>query len=250
MPVFNGGQRVTAQAVAPERPRGAPVAVWLKQLWWIARKDARIELRTGEIVMTGGFFSVLVTVIASLAYYSGPTTRDQVAAGTIWLATVFAAVLALSRTWQREREEGALDGLLVAPVFPSALYAGKALGVLAFLLVIEAIVVPVCLLFFALDLTECGPALAVICLAATPGVAASGTLFGVMTVRTRARDLVLSIVLFPLLAPTLLAAAVATRELFSGTPLSELGDYLAIMGLFDVVFVVGGLGLFGTVAEQ
>lgn len=241
---------MTQLALSRTRARAPLATQWLQQTWWIARKDARIELRTGEIVMTGGFFSVLVTVIASLAYYSGPTTKDQVAAGTIWISTVFAAVLALSRTWQREREEGALDGLLVAPVFPSALYAGKALGVMAFLFVIEAIVVPVCLVFFSLDLSECGPALAAICLAATPGVAASGTLFGVMTVRTRARDLVLSIVLFPLLAPTLLAAAVATRELFSGAPLSELWDYMAIMGLFDLVFVVGGLGLFGTVAEQ
>jgi heme exporter protein B len=241
---------LTPNAPLPPRADAPITSQWLRQAWWIARKDARIELRTGEIVMTGGFFSVLVTVIASLAYYSGPTTKDQVAAGTIWIATTFAAVLALSRTWQREREEGALDGLLVAPVFPSALYAGKALGVMAFLFAIEAIVVPVCLVFFSLDLSSCGPALAAICLVATPGVAATGTLFGVMTVRTRARDLVLSIVLFPLLAPTLLAAAVATRELFSGAPLSELWDYMAIMGLFDLVFVVGGLGLFGTVAEQ
>jgi heme exporter protein B len=188
--------------------------------------------------------------LSSLAYYAGPTTKDQVAAGAIWISTTFSAVLALSRTWQREREEGVLDGLLVSPVFPSAIYAGKALGTLGFLFIIELIVVPTCLLFFSLDLTEHGWGLLLTCLLATPGVAASGTLFGVMTVRTRARDLVLSIVLFPLLAPTLLAAAVATRELFGGVPLSELTDYLAIMGLFDLVFLVGGLGMFGTVAEQ
>ncbi|HEX2730446.1 MAG TPA: heme exporter protein CcmB [Polyangiaceae bacterium] len=236
----------------PSAPRGpaSHARTWLRQTWWIARKDARIELRTGEILTTGGFFSILVTVISSLAYYAGPTTKDQVAAGAIWISTAFASVLALSRTWQREREEGALDGLLVAPVFPSAVYAGKALGVLAFLFVIEAIVVPTCLLFFSLDLASVGFPLLVICAFATPGIAASGSLFGVMTVRTRARDLVLSIVLFPLLAPTLLAAVVATRELFGGTPLSELGDYLTIMGLFDLVFTVGGLSLFGTVAEQ
>jgi heme exporter protein B len=223
---------------------------WLNQTWAIAKKDWQIELRTGEIVITGGFFSVLITVISSLAFFAGPATKNQVAAGGFWISTAFAAVLSLSRTWQREREESAFDGLLVSPVFPSALYAGKTLGILAFLFVIELIVIPACTLFFSLDLFDHAGALALTCLCATPGIAASGALFGVMTVRTKARDLVLSIVLFPLLSPTLLAAAVATRELFAGIGMSELSDYLAIMLLFDVVFVTGGLGLFGTLAEQ
>jgi heme exporter protein B len=223
---------------------------WAAHAWLVFQKDLRIELRTGEIVITGSFFAVLVTVIASLSFYTGPTTRNQVAAGVIWLATCFAAVLALSRSWQREREEGMLDALLVSPLPPSALYMGKALGVLAFLGVVELIVIPTCALFFALELGDYLGGLGLICLAATPGVAAAGTLFGVMTVRTKARDLVLSVVLFPLLSPTLLGAAVATRELLGGTPLPELLDYVQIMFLFDFVFVIGGLGLFGSLAEQ
>ncbi len=223
---------------------------WLRQTYLIAKKDWMIELRTGEVVITGGFFAVLVTVLSSLTYYAGPSTKNQVAAGVVWISTAFAAVLSLSRSWQREREEGALDGLIVSPIFPSALYAGKMLGILVFLFVIELIVVPACTLFFSLDLLDYAGPLALLCGFATPGVAASGALFGVMTVRTRARDLVLSIVLFPLLAPTLLAAAVATRELFAGVPLAELTDYLTIMGLFDVIFITGGLGLFGSLAEQ
>lgn len=225
-------------------------STWLRQSYWIARKDWLIEVRTGEVVITGGFFAMIVTVISSLAYYAGPATKNQVAAGVIWLATAFAAVLSLSRSWQREREEGVLDGLMTSPMYPSALYAGKALGILVFLFIIELCVIPACTLFFSLDLAEHAAALAIMCAVATPGVAASGALFGVMTVRTRARDLVLSIVLFPLLSPTLLAAAVATRELFAGVPLDELLDYLAIMGMFDVIFITGGLGLFGTLAEQ
>jgi heme exporter protein B len=87
-------------------------------------------------------------------------------------------------------------------------------------------------------------------LVATPGVAATGTLFGSMTVRTQARDLLLAVVLFPLLAPTLLTAVVATRELFGGVALSELGDYFLLMGVFDLVFIAGGVALFGTLIER
>jgi heme exporter protein B len=128
-------------------------------------------------------------------------------------------------------------------------FAGKALGVWTFLLAVLAVVLPVALILFSIDAEMLLPLL-VIAAFATPGVAASGTLFGAMTVRTGARDLMLAVVLFPLLAPTLLAAVAATRELFNGVPLSELGDYLKLMAVFNVVFTAGGLSMFGTLVER
>jgi len=215
----------------------------------VLRKDLAIEVATGEIVTTSGFFAVLVAIIASLAFYAGADAAVRVAPGVIWVAVAFASVLALSRTWQREREDGALLGLLVSPVARSAIFAGKALGVGIFISVVELIVVPVTALLFSVDLTRMGVGLALFCLAATPGIAAAGTLFGAMTVRTRARDLVLASVLFPLLSPTLLAAVAGTRELLGGAALGELGDYFALMGVFGAVFTAGGLGLFDLLIE-
>ncbi|MFS8069679.1 MAG: heme exporter protein CcmB, partial [Byssovorax sp.] len=198
---------------------------WAVQALLVARKDLAIEIATGEIVTTSAFFAVLVAVIASLAFYAGPESRVSVAPGVIWVAVAFASVLSLSRTWQREREESALSGLLVTPTARSAIFAGKALGMAVFITLVELVVIPVTALFFAVDLARAGPGLVLFCLAATPGIAAVGTLFGVMTVRTRARDLVLASVLFPLLAPTLLAAVAGTRELLNGVPLADLVDY-------------------------
>jgi heme exporter protein B len=223
---------------------------WGAQAMLVLRKDLAIEARSGEVVVTSGFFALLVVVLASLSLFGGPASARLVASGVIWLSVTFAAVLALGRTWQREREEGALDGLLVAPMSRSALYAGKALGVLGFLFAISAVVIPLSALFFALDLDRYGLGLMAIALVALPGVAASGTLFGAMTVRTGARDLLLAVVLFPLVSPTLLAAVAATRELLGGVPLSELGDYFRLMGVFDLVFISGGLALFGTLVER
>ena len=119
-----------------------------------------------------------------------------------------------------------------------------------FLTVVEIVVLPLTALLFSVDLVSVGLGLALICLMATPGIAATGTLFGSMTVRTRARDLLLAIVLLPLMAPVLLAAVAGTRELLGGAPLDELGDYFKLMGVFDVVFISGGLGLFGTLIES
>jgi heme exporter protein B len=223
---------------------------WLGQTLIVLRKDVAIELSTGEVVVTSGFFGLLIVVLSSLAFYGGAGTQRLVGAGVIWVSLSFSAVLALGKTWQRERDEGALDGLLVMPLSRSAIFAGKALGVLGFLLAISALVIPIAALLFALDLIVVGPGLACVALCAAPGLAASGTLFGAMTVRTQARDLLLAVVLFPLLTPTLLCAVAATRELFGGATLSELGDYFQLMGVFDLVFVAGGLGLFGSLIER
>jgi heme exporter protein B len=236
----------TLAAIEPRRqPPG-----WLGQTLIVLRKDVAIELTTGEVVVTSGFFGLLIVVLSSLAFYGGPGTQRLVGAGVIWVSLSFSAVLALGKTWQRERDEGALDGLLVMPLSRSAIFAGKALGVLGFLLAISALVIPIAALLFALDLFQVGPGLCCVALCAAPGLAASGTLFGAMTVRTQARDLLLAVVLFPLLTPTLLCAVAATRELFGGAALSELGDYFQLMGVFDLVFVAGGLGLFGSLIER
>jgi heme exporter protein B len=222
---------------------------WLAQVGLVFQKDLLIETRTGEVVTTSAFFALLVVVTASLSFYGGPTTKHLVAAGVLWLSVSFATVLALTRTWQRERDEGALDGLLSAPLSRSALFAGKALGLWVFIMVVQCVVVPATALLFSLDVGKLGLGLLVITLFATHGLAATGTLFGSMTVRTGARDLILAVVIFPLLSPTLLAAVVATRELLNGAPLGQLWDYLKLMAVFDLTFISGGLALFGTLAE-
>jgi heme exporter protein B len=226
-----------------------PMMNWIRETIVVAEKDLAIERATGEIVATSGFFALLLTVLSSLAFWSGPDVASRVAPGVVWLSVTFASVLGLSRTWQREREEGALRGLIVAPLARSAIFAGKAIGVFAFVTVIEILVIPASAVLLGFDLARYGGALATIALFANVGVAATGTLFGAMTVRTRARDLVLASVLLPLLAPTLGSAIAATRELFDGATLAELGDYLELMLVFDVVFTAGGLGLFGWLIE-
>jgi heme exporter protein B len=233
-------------SIAPKvaRPPGVLVQAWL-----IARKDLAIERRTGEIVVTGGFFGALLAVLTSIAFYAGPAGARYLAPGAIWIATAFSAVLALGRTWQREREEGALDALLAGPVSRPAIFLGKAVGVALFLTAIEIVVVPIVALLLQLDLRETGGGLVVFLALATMGVAGSGTLFGAMTARTRARELILAAVLFPLLTPTLIIGVSATRELVDGATLLELADHVKLLVVFDLVFVAGGAAIFGSVID-
>ena len=222
----------------------------LRLAWLVAAKDLAIERRTREILTTAGFFAVLVAVMSSLAFSFGESTTSKVAPGAIWIPTAFASVLALGRTWQREREDSALTALLVSPIPRASIFLGKAVGVFVFVSFVELLVVPVVALLFHVDLLPLLLPLAVVMVLGTIGVAAAGTLFGAMTVRTRARDLVLASVLFPLLSPTLLSGIGATRELVSGAPLSELGDYLILLAAFDFLALAGGLTLFGALVEE
>lgn len=221
----------------------------LVQAWLVAKKDLAIERRTGEIVVTGGFFGALLAILTSVAFYEGPAGSHHLAPGAIWIATAFSAVLALGRTWQRERDDGALDALLAGPVSRPAVFFGKALGVAAFLVAIELVVVPLVALMLHVDLPSIIGPLALLLGLATVGVAASGTLFGAMTVRTRARELILAAVLFPLLTPTLVVGVAATRDLIDGATLSELFDWVKLLMLFDGLFVLGGALIFGSVIE-
>jgi heme exporter protein B len=216
----------------------------------VAGKDLRIELRTREIVTTGGFFAALVAIMASVSFYGGDVTTTRIASGTIWLAVAFSSVLALGRTWQREREDSALLALLVSPAPRASIFLGKAIGVVAFMMVVEAVVVPVVALLFHIELGDFLGPLSIVLFLSTIGIAATGTLFGAMTVRTRARDLVLATVLFPLLSPTMVSGVAATREIFVGAPFEDVRDYLVLLGTFDFVAIAGGLALFGVLLDD
>lgn len=221
-----------------------------RQVLIVVKKDLVLEARSGEVTLTSTFFALLVVVMSSMSFHGGPRTGRIVLSGVLWVAVAFAAVLALGRTWAREREGGALTGLLSTPLQPGALFLAKTLILSTFLVLIELVVFPVAALFFSVDLPRYAAGLGCLALLATPGIAAAGTLFGVMTVRTSARDLLLSIVLFPLLLPVLLTAVAATRSLLEGAPLAELGLHFRLMFVFDVVFLAAGLSLFGTLVED
>lgn len=235
--------------------------------WEIAKKDLRIELRTREILATAGVFAIVVGVLASMTYFVHPKYNRATAAGTIWIAVFFASVLSFGRIWQRERDESALTALLVAPIARAAIFLGKALATFAIILVIEVPLIALSMFLFAIDFSPPDGALrdpraiqdpaivhalafGALMVLGTAGLALIGTLFGVMTVRTRARDLVLAIVLFPLLSPVLVCGVAGTRNAFETQPFDDYSGFLALMGLFVFVGLTVGVALFGALIDD
>ncbi len=225
----------------------APLS-WLQAAWLILRKDVAIELKTRELTTSTGLFAVLVVVLTSLAFYLDRGTARALAPGVLWVAITFSGILAVSRAWAREREQDSFRGLLLSPLPRSAIYSGKVAALCLFLTAVQLVLVPLVALLFHTDLSGVlFPLLAILALG-TLGFVATATLFGLLTVRTGARDLLLSVVVFPLTAPVLLAAVVATRELISDAPMSEVYAWLRILVAADIIFVAAGLALFEPLA--
>jgi heme exporter protein B len=219
------------------------VKLWHAALW-VLRKDLQIELRSGEVVMTTALFATLVTVLASLSFFIDEAGARLVAPGVLWVSIAFSGVLAMSRSWSRERDNDVLRGLLLSPAPRAAIYLGKLLGTLVFLTVVEAVVVLEVSLLFNLQLgAALGPLVLLLALG-TFGFAAAGNLFAAMGARTSARDMVLAVALFPVIAPALLCGVVGTRELLAGAPLHEITAWLRILVAFDVTFLTAGMLLF------
>lgn len=252
-------------AHALKRPSAFAVA------WEICRKDVLIERRTGEIVATAGVFSVVIGFLTSFAFQSDEKTNAATAAATIWVTIFFAAVLSFGRIWQRERDDSALTGLLVAPIPRAAIFVGKAVATFGMILVIEIPLVALVMFLFQIDFSSgVGlknatpeqlaavkasahlhlPAFLGLLVMGTAALSFVGTLFGAMTVRTRARDLVLAIVLFPLLSPVLVCGVVGTRKAFELQAFDEYSGFLGLMGMSVAITLLLGIALFGPLVDD
>jgi heme exporter protein B len=254
----------TTTTTAKKRPARLGV---LAASWEICKKDARIELRTREILATAGVFAIVVAVLASLSYFVHPKYNRATAAGTIWIALFFASVLSFSRIWQRERDESALIGLLVTPIPRASIFIGKSIATFFTLLIIEIPLVALCMFLFAIDFSPPDNALrdpkavhdpwqvhamafAALMTMGTMAVSLMGTLFGVMTVRTRTRDLLFAVVLLPIFSPILVCGVAGTRNAFESQPFSDYNGFLALMGLLTFVVLTVGSSLFGFLVDD
>lgn len=210
----------------------------------VLRKDLQIELRTGEVTVTTGLFATLVTLLASLSFFIDEATARLVAPGVLWVSVAFAGVLAMGRTWTRERDNDVFRGLMLSPAPRSALYVGKLLGTLVFLAAVEAVVVLEVGVLFNLELLPVLGPMVLLLVLGTIGFAAVGNLFAAMGVRTSARDLVLAVALFPVIAPALLSGVIGTRELLAGAPIQDIWAWVKILVAFDLTSVTAGVLLF------
>lgn len=213
-------------------PPGLVSAAWL-----IARKDLAIEFRTRSAFLAALVFSLLAIVIFYFAWDATAVTATDLAPGVLWVIFTFSGLLGLHRSFAVESAERALDALLSAPVPREAIFLGKALANLIFVLAVQCVSIPAVALFYNLDISAAAPALALVAVLAAVGLVAVGTLFAAMTSNTRLAELLLPVLALPFFVPIVMPAAQATARLLNGRPMSDVEGWLKILLAFDIVFV-------------
>jgi heme exporter protein B len=216
----------------------------------IARKDALSELRGRHATVSTLFFAAVVLLLFGFALGPDADRLAAAAPGLLWLAVVFAGILAVNRLHLLETDDGALEQLALYPVSRRAIYAGKALGGLAVMLVLGVLVLGAVGVLFAVDVAAAAVPLLVTVVLGAIGIAAVGTFYAGVTVRLRAREVMLPLLMLPVLAPLLLGAVKATAAALAGDPFDELGSWLQLLVAFDVVMVAAGAATYGFLLED
>jgi heme exporter protein B len=223
---------------------------YLRKVLAIVWKDIVAELRTKEMFSAMFVFAVLVIVVFNFAFdlrVSGERVRE-VAPGALWVAFAFAGVLGLNRAFVMEKDRGCLEGLLLVPVDHSAIYFGKMLSTVLFMLVVEVLMLPVFTAFFGVSLFD--PRLILVILLGTVGFASVGTILSAMTAQTRAREVLLPILLLPVAAPVLIAAVKATAGILDGQTMGEIARWMQLLIAFAVIFPAVAFMTFDYVVKE
>lgn len=208
-------------------------------------KDLRLEWRSKDAINAMLFFALLVVVIFSFSF--NPTAEESrlIAGGLIWVAFLFAAVVALNQTWARELRNQVLDAYRVSPAPANALFLAKAIGNFIFVSVLEALMAPLFIVFY--DLRALGPGWQLIPIAAlgTWALVVNGTFFAAISIRTRSREIMLPLLLFPISIPALLAMVEATTAILTGEYSARF--WMVLLAVYNVVFTTVCLLLFETI---
>jgi heme exporter protein B len=202
----------------------------------IARKDLAIEFRTRSAFLSALVLSLLAIVIFYFAWDPTAVGPAVLAPGVLWVTFTFSGLLGLHRSFGVEAEDGAMDALLIAPVPREAIFLGKALANLAFVLGVQAVSLPAVALFYNLPIGSAVVPLAAVLVLAAIGLVAIGTLFAGIAANTRLAELLLPVLALPFFVPVVMPAAQATAGLLAGRPLAEAMDWVRILIAFDLVF--------------
>ncbi|MBT3314929.1 MAG: ABC transporter permease [Anaerolineae bacterium] len=221
---------------------------YLRAIGAVAWKDLAAELRSKELLSAMLVFALLVIFIFNFSLELDAKTRNSVTSGVLWATFAFAGTLGLNRSMAIEKDRGCLDGLLLAPVDRSAIYFGKAISNLTFMLIVEAIVLPVYSLLYNTNLFQ--PGLILVILLGSVGYTAVGTLLSAMSVQTRTRDVMLPILLFPIILPVIIAAVRASGGYLQNLPFDQILPWLNLLIVYDVIFTAIAFMVFDYVVEE
>ena len=235
---------MNAAVVVPALARARPPGFW-SVLEATLAKDLRLEWRSKDAINPMLFFALLVVVVFSFSFDPTAEESRHIAGGIIWVAFLFAAVVALNQTWSRELRNQVLDAYRISPAPANSLFLAKAVGNFLFVAVLEAVMAPLFMVFYNLRPLGSSWQLALVAVLATWALVVNGTFFAAISIRTRSREVMLPLILFPISIPALYSMVAATTAILAGD--ASPVYWIKLLGVYDVSFTTASLLLFETV---
>jgi heme exporter protein B len=222
----------------------------LRALFTLIAKDLRTEWHSKEVLSSTVFFAVIAMTVINFSFEPGQFAVDQVGAGILWTSFLFAAMLGMNRLFQAENERGGLEGLMLCPVDRTTLYIGKCASLFVLLAATVLAALFLFVVFFNVRLDGQFLPLLGVALLGTLGLAALGTTFAAMASKTRAREVLLPLLLVPVGVPLLIAAVKCTGAALRGDSLATVAGWLQLLLAFDVIFLAAGYLTFPAILEE
>lgn len=217
---------------------------------WLAWKDLISEMRSRENISSMFFFALIVILIFSFSFSMDQQTARELMPGIMWVAFVFTGIIGLGKSFTAELQNDCLENLQMNPIPRGAIYLGKLVSNVLFMLIVELILFPLFVIFFNLDVFEKIPLFVLILGAGTVGVSAVGTLFSAMTVQIRAREVMLPILLLPLIVPVMIGAVEATGGVLRGDAFTLYRQWIELLIVFDVIFMLVSFWVFEFILDH
>lgn len=214
---------------------------FFRVIGWIVWKDLVSELHSRENISSMFFFALIVILIFSFSFSMDRKAVGELIPGIIWVAFGFTGIIGLGKSFSAEVYNDCLEYLQMIPMSKGAIYLGKFMGNILFVLIVEVILFPMFVIFFNLDIVDKFPQVVLIFILGTVGLSAVGTLFSAMTVQIRAREVMLPILLLPVAVPVFIGAVEATRGALNGDPVTMYRHWIELLAVFDIIFIVVSL---------
>jgi len=222
---------------------------WAGLVWSHLRKDLRIEWRSRDAINSMLFFALLVVVLFSMAFDPTQATSREIAGGVLCVATLFASVSALNQAWAREIRHQVLDALRMTPSGGAAMFLAKVLANFLFVGIVQCILGPIFFIFYNLHPLGDTWLLALVIPLGTWALVSNGTFFAALSIRSRSRELLLPLILFPIFLPALLAMVLSVNTILTGDNSDPDHLFIKMLAGYDIVFTTVSLLLFDTVIE-
>jgi heme exporter protein B len=224
---------------------------FLRHVATVAWKDLRVELRTREILSTMVFFAAMIVILCSFAFVEKIPSIADMASGILWIAVAFSGTIGLLRAFERELHGSTMRALLLSPADRGAVLLGKSVGVVAVMLIVEAVVVPLLGLLVGAPIDRSPLLLVLILVLATIGFAVVGSVFAGMLLPTRSREVLLAVILYPVITPALIAGIKGTAALWvEPAQIEQAYFWIKFLAVFDTVFLAVSIMLFESLVVE